>query len=98
VSLLIDVDSSVPSSPGLQGSEHTTLTALVTESSLSVSMGTRTTNSGNSGYGSTSTPRLSGVLVTLSGINSGSLSSVLGKVGMNELNNVQSDGGLENSG
>jgi len=34
VSLLVDVDTSVPLSPDLEGSEHATLTAHVTESSL----------------------------------------------------------------
>jgi hypothetical protein len=34
VSLLVDVDTSVPLSPDLEGSKHATLTAHVTESSL----------------------------------------------------------------
>lgn len=40
VSLLVDIDSLVPLSPGLKRSEHSTLTAHVTEGSLSGSAGT----------------------------------------------------------
>jgi hypothetical protein len=39
VSVLVDVGLSVPSSPDLKGSEHATLTAHVTESTLTGSVG-----------------------------------------------------------
>ena len=59
VSLLLDVDLSVPSSPGLQWSEHSTFSAGVGESTLSSSAGTRSTDSWNSGNSSTWTPGFS---------------------------------------
>lgn len=56
VSLLVDVDLSVPLSVGLQGSEHSTLAALVTEGTLAGSGSTRATDSGNTSDGSSGTP------------------------------------------
>lgn len=56
VSLLLDVDLSVPSSPGLKGSEHSTLSAGVGEGTLSSSGSTRSTDSWNSGNSTTWTP------------------------------------------
>jgi len=56
MSSLLKVDLSVPSSPGLDWGEHSTLSAHVTEGTLTVSAGTRTTDSWNSGHSSTSTP------------------------------------------
>jgi len=58
VSLLVGVDLSVPLSPDLEGSEHATLTALVTEGSLAGTVGTGARNTGNSSNGTTGTPRL----------------------------------------
>ena len=97
VSLLLDVNFSVPSSPGLQGSEHSTLSTRVGESTLSSSGSTRTRDSGNSGNGSTRTPGDSGVLHTGMNINSVSLSGVLGDLVVNELNNIKSDESSANS-
>jgi len=93
VSLLLDVNFSVPSSPGLQGSEHSTLSAGVGEGTLSSSAGTRSTDSGNSGNGTTWTPGDSGVLHTGVDVNSVSLSAVLGDLIVDELNDIKSDGG-----
>lgn len=56
VSLLLDVDLSVPSSPGLQGSEHSTFSTRVGEGSLSGSAGTRSGDSWNSGDSTTWSP------------------------------------------
>lgn len=97
MSLLLKVDLSVPSSPGLKGSEHSTLTTHVTEGTLTGSVGTTSTNSGNSGNGSTGTPRFGRVLHTGLRINSVSLSSVLRDVSVNELDDVESDGSSENA-
>lgn len=90
LSLLLDVDSSVPSSPDLEGGEHASLSALVTEGGLAGSVGTGAGNSGNSGNGSTGTPGLGGVLVTLSGVDSVGLSAVLAQVRVHEGNDVLS--------
>ena len=56
MSLLVGVDLSVPPSIGLEGSEHSALSALVTEGTLSGSGGTRATDSGNTSDGSTGSP------------------------------------------
>ena len=47
VSLLLEVASSVPSSPDADGCEHSSLAAHVTEGTLSVSAGSTASNSGN---------------------------------------------------
>jgi len=56
VSLLVGVNLSVPPSIGLEGSEHSALSALVTEGTLAGSGSTRATNSGNTSDGSAGTP------------------------------------------
>ena len=56
MSLLVEVDLSVPSSVGLEGSEHSTLSAHVTEGTLATSASTRTTDSWDSSNSSTSSP------------------------------------------
>jgi len=58
VSLLVLVDLSVPSAIGLGGSEHTTTTAHVTESSLSSTVCSTYRNPRNTSDGTSSTPRL----------------------------------------
>lgn len=98
VSLLVDVDLSVPFSPGSERGEHTGLSAHVTESSLARSVGTGTSNSRNTSNGTTSSPGLSRVFLSLHPVDSMSLSSVLGHVSMNESNSIVSDGSRENSG
>jgi len=59
MSSLSNVASSVPFSPDLEGSEHSGLSAHVTESGLSRSGGTGSGNSRNSSDSSSSTPGLS---------------------------------------
>jgi len=56
VSLLIDVNSSVPSSPGLGWGEHSTLSAHVSKSSLTRSGSSSSRNTGNTSNSSSSTP------------------------------------------
>lgn len=80
MSSLLDIDTSVPSSPCLQGGEHSTLSAHVTESGLTTSVGTRSGDSGNTGDGSSCSPRLSTMGHTSLWVNSMGLSSVLGNV------------------
>jgi len=93
VSLLLDVDLSVPSSPGLQWSEHSTLSTRVGEGTLSGSGGTTSTNSWNSCDGTTWTPRNGGMLHTGLSEDSVSLTGVLGDLIMNESNDIESDWG-----
>lgn len=86
MSSLGDVSLSVPFSPDLKWSEHSSLSAHVTEGSLSRSVGTRSRNSWNSCYGSTSSPGFGRVLLTSLVENGVTLSSVLSKVGVDEVN------------
>jgi hypothetical protein len=87
-----DVALSVPLSPDLEGSEHTRLSAHVTEGSLTSTGSTGTGNSRNTGDGSTGTPGLGGVLSTSLVEDGVTLSSVLSEVGVNEMDEVVSDG------
>jgi len=88
VSLLSQIDFSVPSSPGLKGSEHSTLSTHVTEGTLTRSGGTTSTDSWNSGNSTTCTPGFSGVLHTGVALDSVGLTNVLGNLIVNELNNI----------
>lgn len=98
VSLLLDVDLSVPSSPGLKGSEHSTLSAGVGEGTLSSSGSTRSTDSGYSGNGTTWTPGDGGMLHTGMDEDSVSLSNVLRDLVVDELDDIESDGSSADSG
>jgi hypothetical protein len=98
MSLLFNVNLSVPSSPDLEGSEHSTFSDGVGEGTLSSSGGTRTTDSWNSCDGTTGTPRDGGVLHTSMNEDSVGLTNVLGDLVMNELNNIESDGSSADSG
>jgi len=91
VSLLLDVDLSVPSSPGLQWSEHSTFSTRVGEGTLSGSGGTTSADSWNSCDGTTWTPGHGGVLHTGVNVNSVSLTGVAGDLIVNELDNIKSD-------
>jgi hypothetical protein len=95
MSLLLLIYSSVPSSPCLQGGEHSTLSALISECSLSTSVGTTSTYSRNSGHSSTCSPTLSGVFVSLFWVYSVGLSSVFIEIGVDEVYYVKSDGSAE---
>lgn len=95
VSLLALVDLAVPLAPGLEGSEHTTLAAHVTEGGLAGAGGAGARDTGDTGDGATSAPRLSGVLVADVLVDTVGLTSVLGHVGVHELHDVISDGSVE---
>ena len=75
---LVLVDLDVPLAPGLGRGEHTTTTAHVTEGSLARTVGSTTTDTGNTSDGTTGTPRLSGGLVTSLYVDSVRLPLVLG--------------------
>jgi len=98
VALLVRVDLAVPFAPDLEGSEHATLAALVTESGLAGTVGTGARNTGNSSDGATSSPRLGGVLVSLEVEHTVGLPSVLGHVGVDEGDDIVTDGRGEDSG
>jgi hypothetical protein len=98
VTLLVGVHLAVPLAPCAEGSEHATLTALITESSLSGTVSTGTTNTGNTGNSATSTPGFSGVLMTLGHNDTMGLTLVLGHVHVAELNDIVTDGSGEDIG
>ena len=95
ISSLGDVDTSVPVAPGLVGVEHSTASAHVSESSGTRSGSTTSSDSGNTSDSSASTPRFGRSLLTSFGGNSVWLTSVLGNVGVHELDNISSDGSLK---
>jgi hypothetical protein len=97
VASLGEIDSSVPLSPDLEWSEHSGLSAHVTESGLSGSRSTGSTNSWDSCDGSSGTPGLSGVLLSCLVEDSMTLSSVLGQFRVNEVDEIVSDWCVENS-
>jgi len=74
-----------------------TSTAHVTESSLAGTVGTTSSNTGDTRYSTTGTPRFGTGLVTCSLADRVRLSAILGNFVVNEANNVWSDGSLENS-
>ena len=98
VSLLVGVNLSLPLSPDLERSEHATLAAHVTEGTLAGTVSTGARDSWDSSDGTTSTPGFSGVLVASVPEDGMSLSSVLGHVGVAELDDIISDGGREDGG
>lgn len=97
VSSLFDIDFSVPSSPGFEGCEHSTLATHVSECGLSSSVGTTSGYSRNSGHGSSGSPGFSCVFLSSSSVDSMSLSSVLAQVGVYEREHVLTDRGFEYS-
>merc|ERR1712035_144413 len=94
-SSLSDVDSSVPVAPGLVGVEHSTASAHVSKGSGTRSRSTTTSDSGDTSNGSTGTPGLGGSLFASGGRDSVWLTSVLGNVRVDELDDVSSNGSLE---
>jgi len=98
VSLHADVDLTVPSSPGGVRGVHVTATRHVTESGLARSVGTPSSDSGDTGDGAASPPRLGGALVACEVRDGVGLSVVLGHVGVHDGDEVGTDGSAEHSG
>jgi hypothetical protein len=93
--LLVQVGLDIPLSPGLGRSEHTTTTTHVTESGLTSTVSTRTVDTRNTGNSTTSTPRFGRGLFTSLGRDSVRLTLVLGHVGVNKVDDIRTNGGLE---
>ena len=88
----------MPTAPDLGRSEHATATAHVPESSLTGTVGTTTGDTGDTGHGASGTPGLGGGLVSgLLGHGVG-LALVVGDLGVDEVDDVGSDGGFHNIG
>jgi hypothetical protein len=95
---LVHVDVPVPAAPDLGGREHATLAAHVTESTLARAVSTTTTDTGDTGDGTTSAPGLGGGLLTGALGDGVSLAPVLGDVGVDILDDVTTDGGSHDGG
>jgi hypothetical protein len=93
--LLVQVGLDLPLSPGLGRSKHTTTTTHVTESGLTGTVSTRTVDTRNTSDSTTSTPRFSGGLLTSLGRDRVRLTLVLGHVSVDKVDNVRTNGGLE---
>lgn len=88
----------VPLPPDLEGSEHAGLTAHVTEGGLARAGGTGAADSGNTSDGAASTPGLGGVFSAGLVEDSVTLSAVLSKLGVHEVDKIVSDGDGHASG
>ncbi len=64
ITFLIDIDTSVPATPGLCGSEHTSSTAHVSERTLAGPVGSTSTHTRDTCHGTTSSPWFSTCLVS----------------------------------
>jgi hypothetical protein len=93
--LLVLVDLDVPLAPDLGGREHATATAHVTEGSLSGTVRSSTTDTGDTGDGATSSPGLGGGLLTSVLRDGDGLAAVLGDRLVDLRDNVRPDGGGE---
>jgi hypothetical protein len=98
MALLLDINTTVPPAPHLQGGKHATLAAHVTKSSLATSVGSTSGHTWNTRHGTSCSPGLSAVLHTSVHVNGMSLASVLGNVGVHEIHDVRADGSLEHWG
>lgn len=88
----------MPLPPDLGGGEHTTLTAHVTESGLTGTVGTTTGDTGNPGDSTTGTPRFGRVLMTSLHVYSVRLTVVLRHVCVSSVDEIWTDGRDEHSG
>merc|ERR1712224_3444 len=91
VSSLMEINLSVPSSPGVERMGHSTFSAHVTEGSLTRTVSTTSGNSWNSCNGSSGTPGFSRVFHTSLSFDTMSLSAVSAQLMMNEINDIISN-------
>lgn len=95
ISLLVDVNLSVPLSPSFGWGEHATFTTHVTESGLTGTRSTTTRNTRNTRDSATSTPRVGRVLHTSIRTDSVRLTGILAHVSVNKSHDVWADRGQE---
>mmetsp|Transcript_7047 Transcript_7047/g.15377 ORF Transcript_7047/g.15377 Transcript_7047/m.15377 type:complete len:172 (+) Transcript_7047:412-927(+) len=98
VTLLGGVDLLVPLAPGLGGVEHTSTAAHVSEGTLSGAGRTTAADAGDTGDGTAGTPGAGGHLLTGADGDGVGLTVVLVHVGMNELNDVGTEGSRHDGG
>jgi len=95
---LVLVDLDVPFAPGLGGRKHTSATAHVSECSLTGTVGSSATNTGNTSYSTTSTPGLGASLMASLLADDISLPLVFSDAFVNLRDNIEPDGGGEDGG
>lgn len=95
IATLVDVDLSVPLAERLGRGKHATTTTHVTKGSLTGTVRTTTTDTGNTCNGTTRTPGLGRGLVTSLARDGVGLTVVLGNVAVNKVDDIRADGGLE---
>jgi len=94
---LAHANLAVPLAPNLGRGEHAATTALVAERGLAGTVRTPAVHARNTGHSTPSTPRLGGSLHAGDAADSIRLATVLGDVGVNELDNIGAQGSLENA-
>ena len=98
VTLLGGVDLLMPLAPGLGGVEHTSTTAHVAEGTLSGAGGTAAADTGDTGNGTAGTPGGGRDLLAGTDGDGVGLTVVLVHVGVDELNNVGTEGSRHDGG
>jgi len=93
--LLVHVDVTVPAAESASRLEHATLADHVTEGSLTSTASTRTGNTRDTSNSTTSTPGLSRVAGTSLGVDSIGLTRVLAHVGVDLVNDINTQGSTE---
>ena len=98
VALLRGVHLLVPLAVGLGGGEHAAATAHVTEGTLPGAAGSAATDAGNTSDGTAGTPGVGGDVLSGADGDGVGLTVVLADVGVDELNNVGTEGGRHDGG
>lgn len=98
VALLVDVDLLVPLAPGLGGGEHAPSAAHVSEGTLPRAGGPPSPHAGDTGHGTSGTPRGGGDLLPRADGDGVRLALVLVHVGVDELDDVRAEGGRHDGG
>lgn len=93
--LLVHIDATVPTAPGLGRGEHASTTAHVAERSLAGTVGTTSTDTRNTGDGTTSSPGLGGRLVSSLLADGVRLAAVALDQLVHVVDDVRADGRLE---
>mmetsp|Transcript_31046 Transcript_31046/g.57367 ORF Transcript_31046/g.57367 Transcript_31046/m.57367 type:complete len:430 (-) Transcript_31046:19-1308(-) len=97
IAALVHVGLTVPLAPRLGGGEHTAATAHVAEGTLARAVCAATTNTGDTRDGAAGAPGLGGRLVAGALVHGVSLALVLGNLGVDEVDDVSTDRGGEDS-
>ena len=98
VSFLVHVYPPMPTVPDLGRSKHATATTHVPESSLTGTVGTTTGDTGDTGHGTTGTPGLGRGLVSGLLRHGIGLALVVGDLGVDEVDDVETNGGFHDIG